>query len=61
MNLNAVKGMMEDMGWHVPNLDDIDRNRSNFMSARDTYYPRQYPKQEDDFPRHYPKAESTPP
>lgn len=31
------------------------------MTARDTCYPRQYPKQEGDFPRHYPKAESTPP
>ena len=65
MNLNAVKGMMEDMlediGWHVPNLDDIDRSRSRFMTARDTCYPRQYPKQEGDFPRHYPKANSTPP
>lgn len=61
MNLNDVKGMMKDMGWHVPNLDDIDRSRSRFMTARDTCYPRQYPKQEGDFPRHYPKAESTPP
>lgn len=60
MNLNDVKGMMEDMGWHVPNFDDIDRSRSRFMTARDTCYPRQYPKQEGDFPRHYPKAESTP-
>ena len=59
MNLNAVKGMMEDMGWHVPNLDDIDRSRSRFMTARDTCYPRQYPKQEGDFPRHYSKAKST--
>ena len=61
MNLNAVKGMMEDMGWHVPNLDDIDRSRSRFMTARDTCYPRQYPKQEGDFPRHYSEAKSTPP
>ena len=61
MNLNAVKGMMEDMGWHVPNLDDIDRSCSRFMSACDTCYPRQYPKQEDYFPRHYSEAKSTPP
>ena len=99
MNLNAVKGMMEDMGWHVPgpepqvqkfnkriktvpgidnssdatfksmetgieqieNLDDIDKRFNSFMSARDTCYPRQYPKQEGYFPRHYPKANSTPP
>lgn len=60
MNLNAVKGMMEDMGWHVPNLDNIDRSCSRFMSVRDTCYPRQYPKQEGDFSRNYPKAESTP-
>lgn len=60
MNLNDVKGMMEDMGWHVPNFDDIDRSRSRFMTARDTCYPRQYPKQEGDFPQHYPKAKSTP-
>ena len=98
MNLDEVKGIMEDMGWHVPgpepqvqkfnkriktvpcinnssdasfksmetgieqieNLDDIDRSRSRFMSARDICYPRQYPKQEGYFPRHYPKAESTP-
>ena len=60
MKLNDVKGMMEDMGWHVPNLDDINRSRSRFMSARDTCYPRQYPKQAGDFPRHYPKAKSTP-
>lgn len=59
MNLNDVKGMMEDMGWHVPNFDDIDRSRSRFMTARDTCYPRQYPKQEGDFPRHYPKAKPT--
>ena len=31
-----------------------------FMTARDTCYHRQYPKQKGDFPRHYPKAESTP-
>ena len=61
MDLNYVKGMMEDMGWHVQNLDDIDRSRSRFMTARDICYPRQYPKQEGDFLRHYPKAESTPP
>ena len=61
MNLNEVKGMMEGMGWLVPNLDDIDRSRSRFMSARDTYYTRQYPKQEGDFQQHYPKAKSTPP
>lgn len=59
MDLNYVKGMMEDMGWHVPNLDDIDRSRSRFMTARDTCYPRQYPKQEGDFPRHYSEAKST--
>lgn len=60
MNLDDVKGMMEDMGWHVPYLDDIDRSCSRFMTARDTCYPRQYPEQEGDFPRHYPKAKSTP-
>lgn len=98
MNLDDVKDMMEDMGWHVPgpepqvqkfnkriktvpcidsssdttfksietgieqieNLDAIDRSCSRFMSARDTYYPRQYPKQEGDFPRHYTKAKSIP-
>ena len=37
MNLDDVKGMMEDMGWHVPNLDDIDRSRNRFMSVRDTH------------------------
>ena len=61
MDLNYVKGMMENMGWHVPNLDDIDRSRSRFMTARDTCYLRQYPKQEGDFPLHYPKAKSTHP
>ena len=99
MNLDYVKDMMEDMGWHVPgpepqvqkfnkriktvpcidsssdatfksietgieqieNLDDIDKRFNSFMSARDTCYPRQYPKQNDDFPQHYPKAKSTPP
>ena len=100
MNLNDVKGMMEDMlediGWHIPGpepqvqkfnkriktvpgidnssdatfksmetsieqIENLDRSRSRFMTACDTCYPRQYPKQEGDFPRHYPKAESTPP
>ena len=99
MNLNAVKDMMEDMGWHIPgpepkvqkfnkriktvqgidnssdatfksmktgieqieNLDDIDKRFNSFMSARDTCYPRQYPKQEGYFPRHYSEAKSTPP
>lgn len=61
MDLNYVKGMMEDMGWHVLNLNDIDRSRNRFMSVHDTCYPKQYPKQEGDFPRHYPKAKSNPP
>ena len=29
------------------------------MTARDTCYHRQYPKQEGEFPGHYPKEEST--
>lgn len=84
MNLNDVKGIMEDMGWHVLDLepqeldatfksiedgieeiekkiDVIDKNCSKFMSAHDTSYPRQYPKQKGNFPQHYPKAKSTPP
>lgn len=42
-------------------IDDIDKNCSKFMSAHDTSYPRQYPKQKGNFPQHYPKAKSTPP
>lgn len=42
-------------------LDIIDKNCSKFMSAHDTSYPRQYPKQKGNFPQHYPKAKSTPP
>lgn len=43
------------------NLDDIDKRFNSFMSAHDTCYPRQYPKQKGNFPQHYPKAKSTPP
>ena len=42
------------------NLDDIDKRFNSFMSAHDTCYPRQYPKQKGNFPQHYPKAKSTP-
>ena len=42
-------------------IDDIDKSCSKFMSAHDTSYPRQYPKQKGNFPQHYPKAKSTPP
>ena len=41
-------------------IENLDRSCSRFMSACDTCYPRQYPKQEGDFPQHYPKAKSTP-
>ena len=43
------------------NLDDIDKRFNSFMSAHDTCYPRQYPKQKGNFPQHYPKVKSTPP
>jgi len=42
-------------------IDIIDKNCSKFMSAHDTSYPRQYPKQKGNFPQHYSNAKSTPP
>ena len=58
---DTFKSIEEGIKEITKKIDDIDKNCSKFMSAHDTSYPRQYPKQKGNFPQHYPKAKSTPP
>jgi hypothetical protein len=58
---DTFKSIKDGIEQVEKNLDDIDKRFNSFMSARDTCYPRQYPKQKGNFPQHYPKAKSTPP
>lgn len=55
--IKSIKAGIEQV---EKNLDNIDKRFNSFMSAHDTCYPRQYPKQKGNFPQHYPKAKSTP-
>ena len=58
---NSSDATFKSMKTGIEQIENLDRSCSRFMSARDTCYPRQYPKQEGYFPRNYPKAKSTPP
>ena len=57
-SFESIEASIEEI---TKKIDDIDKSCSKFMSAHDTSYPRQYPKQKENFPQHYPKAKSTPP
>ena len=58
---NSFKSIEAGIEEIEKKIDDIDKRCNKIMSAHDTSYPRQYPKQKGNFPQHYPKAKSTPP
>ena len=58
---NSSDATFKSMKTGIEQIENLDRSCSRFMSACDTCYPRQYPKQEGYFPRHYSEAKSTPP